>query len=210
MDSSSKSRVISRRGLLGTLGAFGVTAGLSRGEAADDTAHIKLRLLETSDLHMFVLDWDYYHVKADPSVGFAKVATLIRAARAESVNTLLFDNGDFLQGNPLADYVAEKAPPSAAILHPIVAIMGKLGYDAVGLGNHEFNYGLEFLETSLAGAAFPFICANVVRAGGGVFLPPHAILERRVMDTSGAEQMLRIGVIGFVPPQIMTWDKARP
>ena len=177
--------------------------------AADAAPVVRLRLLETSDLHMFVLDWDYYRAKPDPTVGFSKVATLIRAARAESPNTLLFDNGDFLQGNPLADYVAEHTNPSAAEPHPIVAIMRDLGYDAVALGNHEFNFGLEFLESSLLGAPFPFVCANVVRAGGGAFLPPYAILERSFKDESGAAQRLRIGAIGFVTPQIMVWDKAR-
>ncbi len=167
---------------------------------------MRLRLLETSDLHMFVMDWDYYRAKPDPTVGLTRLATLIKAARGECQNTLLFDNGDFLQGNPLADYVAEQPPTRA--LHPLVAIMGELGYDAVGLGNHEFNYGLDFLEASLQGAPFPFLCANVVRAGGGAFLPPYAILNRTFKDDAGVGHELRIGVISFVPPQIMAWDKA--
>lgn len=201
---------LTRRVLLRALGSLiGVALGSRGAQAEQDAPHIALRLLETSDLHMFVLDWDYYNVKPDPSVGFAKAATLIRAARAEAANTLLFDNGDFLQGNPLADYVAEKARPTGSAPHPIVAIMAELGYDAVGLGNHEFNYGLDFLEASLKGATFPFVCANVVRTGGAEFLPPYAVLTRRVKDASGTEHDLRIGVIGFVPPQIMVWDKAR-
>ncbi len=197
-----------RRAFIGTAASLAGAAVILDAHA-EDAPRVELRLLETSDLHMFVLDWDYYHAKVDPTVGFAKVASLIRTARAESPNTLLFDNGDFLQGNPLADFVAEKARPSGAAPHPIVAIMGDLRYDAAGLGNHEFNYGLEFLESSLSGAPFPFVCANVVRAGGGVFLPPYAVLRRSVKDANGGEHELRIGVIGFVPPQIMIWDKAR-
>ena len=202
---------VSRRTVLGGVGslAAGAALGAVPARAEGEPARVKLRLLETSDLHMFVLDWDYYHAKLDPTVGFAKVATLIEAARAESANTLLFDNGDFLQGNPLADYVAEQPRPSASAPHPIVAIMGQLGYDAVGLGNHEFNYGLDFLEGALLGAPFPFVCANIQRIGGAPFLPPTAVLERKVKDESGAETTLRIGVIGFVPPQIMIWDKDR-
>jgi 2',3'-cyclic-nucleotide 2'-phosphodiesterase / 3'-nucleotidase len=203
---------ITRRALLGTVGtvagaAVGLVPGPSDATAEDSTPRVKLRLLETSDLHMFVLDWDYYQVKPDPTVGFAKVASLIRAARAENPNTLLFDNGDFIQGNPLADYVATQRVPTSGAPHPIVAIMGDLGYDAATLGNHEFNYGLAFLEASLAGAAFPFVLANVTRVGGAEFLPPHIVLERKVADESGMEHSLRIGVIGFVPPQIMAWDK---
>ncbi len=202
---------LSRRTVLGTAGALaGSTAlGLTTASGEGEAPRIELRLLETSDLHMFVLDWDYYHAKLDPTVGFSNVATLIRKARSEAANTLLFDNGDFLQGNPLADYVAHQPAPSAANIHPIIALMTDLGYDAIGLGNHEFNYGLEFLENTLAGAPFPVVCANVARAGGAPFLPPHAILTRTLKDTAGSEQQLRIGVIGFVPPQIMMWDKAR-
>jgi len=136
---------------------------------------MRLRLLETFDLRMFVMDWDYYHAKPDPTVGLTRLAALIKAARGECLNGLLFDNGDFLQGNPPADYIAE--PPRNSGPHPLVTIMDGLDYDAVGLGNHEFNYGLDFLETALQGAPFPFLCANVVRADGSAFLPPYAILN---------------------------------
>jgi 2',3'-cyclic-nucleotide 2'-phosphodiesterase/3'-nucleotidase len=204
------STAISRRAFLGATAslagaAFGGPEALSQGAAP----RVHLRLLETSDLHMFVMDWDYYRAKTDATVGLARTATLIRAARSENPNTLLFDNGDFLQGNPLADYVAAQPAPSASKPHPLVTTMAGLGYDAAGLGNHEFNYGLDFLEASLQGAPFPFLCANVVRAGGGAFLPPTAILKRAFKDEAGVEHDLRIGVISFVPPQIMTWDKSR-
>ena len=201
---------ISRREVLVSAGALAGTALTMPGARADQSVpRVELRLLETSDLHMFVLDWDYYRAKPDATVGLSKVASLIRKARAERTNTLLFDNGDYLQGSPLGDFIASNPRPTASSPHPIVTVMAALGYDAVGLGNHEFNFGLEFLEASFLGAPFPFVCANVTRAGGGAFLPPTAVLERRVTDTNGAEHALRIGVISFVPPQIMIWDKAR-
>ncbi len=186
--------------------SFGQALDLTQPQAEGYARRMRLRLLETSDLHMFVMDWDYYQAKPDPTVGLTRLATLIKAARGECPNTLLFDNGDFLQGNPLADYVA--AEPRTRAPHPLVTIMGELGYDAVGLGNHEFNYGLDFLEASLRGAPFPFLCANVVRAGGAGFLPPYAILNRTFKDDAGVGHELRVGVVGFVPPQIMAWDKA--
>jgi 2',3'-cyclic-nucleotide 2'-phosphodiesterase/3'-nucleotidase len=86
-------------------------------------------------------------------VVLTRLATLVKATRDECPNTLLFDNGDFLQGNPLADYCAELPRPSTP--HPLVTIMAELGYDVVGLGNHEFNYGLDFLEAALRGAPVP-------------------------------------------------------
>jgi 2',3'-cyclic-nucleotide 2'-phosphodiesterase / 3'-nucleotidase len=203
------STAVTRRAFLGATAslagaALGVPEALSQGAAP----RVHLRLLETSDLHMFVMDWDYYRAKTDATVGLARTATLIRAARGENPNTLLFDNGDFLQGNPLADYIAAQPTPSVSKPHPLVTTMAGLGYDAVGLGNHEFNYGLDFLEASLQGAPFPFLCANVSRVGGGAFLPPHAILKRAFKDETGVEHDLRVGVISFAPPQIMTWDKS--
>lgn len=199
-----------RRALLTGVGSLaGASFDRATARAGDDAPRVRLRLVETSDLHMFVLDWDYYSAKPDQTVGLNRVASLIRQNRKEAANTLLFDNGDFLQGNPLADYVFEQARPTPASAHPMIAVMRELAYDAATLGNHEFNYGLDFLEASLEGASFPFVCANVERAGGVPFLPPHVVLERSFTDDAGAQQALRIGVIGFVTPQIMVWDKAR-
>ncbi len=173
------------------------------------TSRVRLRLLETSDLHMFVHDYDYYQDRQDNTVGLAKVATLITTARAEAVNSLLFDNGDIIQGNPLGDYMALSGHLSAAHGHPMIRAMNRLGFDAATIGNHEFNYGLEFLDTVLGGAAFPFVCANIETAAGASFLPPTTVLERDLVDEDGTMHRLRIGVIGLVTPQIMIWDKAR-
>ena len=172
---------------------------------------LKLRILGTTDLHMNLLAWDYYQDKPTEEYGLARTATLIKAARAENRNTLLFDNGDLLQGNPLGDYVARIKPLQAGQLHPAYAVMNALRYDAANVGNHEFNYGLPFLRGALPGAAFPYVNANVVLDEGAdkgkPAFTPYVILERRFMDETGAEQRMKIGVIGFVPPQIMQWDR---
>ena len=175
----------------------------------DATPVVRLRLLETSDLHMFVCDYDYYHGRQDDTVGLARVATLIAEARAEAANTLLFDNGDIIQGNPLGDYMALSGKLTDGDGHPMVRAMNLLGYDAATVGNHEFNYGLDFLHRALRGACFPFVCANIETPDGSTLLPPTAVLQRTVTDEAGASHPLRIGVIGLVTPQIMVWDKAR-
>ena len=172
------------------------------------TTFVKLRLLETSDLHMFIYDYDYYHGRQDDTVGLAKVATLIAQARAGAANTLLFDNGDIIQGNPLGDYMALSGKLTDQDGHPMVRAMNGLGYDAATVGNHEFNYGLDFLHRALREARFPFVCANI-ETPDGTLLPPVAVLERIVTDEAGAAHPLRIGVIGLVTPQIAIWDKAR-
>ena len=57
---------------------------------------LKLRILGTTDIHMNLLAWDYYQDQPSEEYGLARTATLMKAARAESRNTLLFDNGDLL------------------------------------------------------------------------------------------------------------------
>ncbi len=186
------------------------TAGaLAAAAQAAPPPMVKLRLLETSDLHMFVYDYDYYAARQDNTVGLAKVATLLKAARSEARNSLLFDNGDIIQGNPLGDYMALPGHLGPEQVHPMFRAMNLLGYDAATFGNHEFNYGLEFLDAARRGANFPFVCANIETVDGRPFAPPTIVLRRQVTDEAGQPHILRIGVIGLVTPQIMVWDHAR-
>ena len=175
---------------------------------------IKLRILETTDLHMNLLAYDYYQDVVTDQYGLARTITLIKAARAEAPNSLLFDNGDLLQGNPLGDVVARIAPLRDGEVHPAFKVMNALKYDAANLGNHDFNYGLPFLQRALAGAAFPYVNANVyvddaAKAGPNArhAFTPYVLLERELVDEDGNKHPIKIGVIGFVPPQIMQWDK---
>lgn len=170
-------------------------------------ATVRLRLLETSDLHMFIYDYDYYAARQDNTVGLAKVATLLALARAEAPNSLLFDNGDIIQGNPLGDYMARPGNLEPEQGHPMFRVMNQLGYDAATFGNHEFNYGLDFLQAALRCAKFPFVCANIETLDGQPFATPTMVLQRQVVDETGQPHSLRIGVIGLVTPQIMIWDK---
>lgn len=170
---------------------------------------LELRLMETTDLHTNVVPYDYYQDAETDAFGLAKTATLIRAAREEVPNSLLFDNGDLIQGSPLGDYKATIDPLEEGETHPVYQAMNLLGYDAANIGNHEFNYGLEFLETALAGADFPYVNANVYRPGGTEnYFEPYVMLERSFTDAAGETHTLSVGVIGFVPPQIMTWDRS--
>ncbi|MGI1662945.1 bifunctional 2',3'-cyclic-nucleotide 2'-phosphodiesterase/3'-nucleotidase [Palleronia sp. KMU-117] len=179
--------------------------------AAAGQAH--LRLMETTDLHVHVYPYDYYSDRPVDTVGLARTAAHVAAVRAEATNSLLLDNGDFLQGNPMGDYIAYERGMSPGDMHPVIAAMNTLGFDASTLGNHEFNYGLEFLMNALAGAAFPVVSANVVKTAGATprddvtLVPPYVILDRTLIDGAGQSHPIRIGVIGAVPPQIMNWDR---
>ncbi|KAA2232131.1 2',3'-cyclic-nucleotide 2'-phosphodiesterase, partial [Salinarimonas soli] len=141
------------------------------------------------------------------TVGLAKTAALVAAARAQAPNSLLFANGDLIQGSPMGDYVAYQRGMKPGDVHPMVAAMNELNYDCGTLGNHEFNYGLDFLAASLQTAKFPVVCANVVKTDGTPLVPPTRVIEREMTDESGAKHRVRVGVIGFVPPQIVQWDK---
>ena len=181
--------------------------------ASAQAGQAHLRIMETTDLHVHVFPYDYYGDRAVDTVGLSRTAALIEGIRAESTNSMLLDNGDFLQGNPMGDYIAYERGMAEGDSHPIINAMNTLGYQASTLGNHEFNYGLSFLLNSVAGANFPVVSANVVREMGAspredtTLLPPYVIIDHQVTDGAGTSHDIRIGLIGFVPPQIMNWDR---
>jgi len=172
-----------------------------------NAATVDLRILETSDLHSNMMDFDYYKDTPTEKFGLVRTASLINAARSETLNSVLVDNGDLIQGSPLGDYMAAKGLKKGDI-HPVYKALNTLDYAVGNLGNHEFNYGLDYLHMALSGAKFPYVNANIIDAKTNKPLfTPYVIKETVVKDKDGKEQTLRIGYIGFVPPQIMTWDK---
>ncbi len=175
---------------------------------------IDLRILETTDIHVHLVNYDYYSDQSSNNVGLAKTAALVRTAREEVSNSVLVDNGDLIQGNPLGDYVFREVELGETNIHPVYKAMNLLNYDVGNLGNHEFNYGLEFLDNSLKGANFPYISANVFIDDGDSdldndqpYISPYLIKPTRLTDRGGNSHTINIGYIGFVPPQIMTWDR---
>jgi len=175
---------------------------------AAQAATVDLRILETTDLHSNMMDFDYYKDTPTEKFGLVRTATLIHAARQQVKNSVLVDNGDIIQGSPLGDYMAAKGL-SAGEIHPVYKALNTLDYSVGNLGNHEFNYGLPYLKKALAGARFPYVNANVidVKSGKPLFTP-YLIKSTEVVDRDGKTQTVKIGYIGFVPPQIMVWDKA--
>src|SRR3954470_481016 len=199
-------RITRRRALQTGTAAIAVAAAPRVAFAAADT--VKLRVLETTDLHVNVFPYDYYRDAADDTVGLARTAALVKTARGEVKNSLLFDNGDLIQGSPLGDYTAYRRGMKAGDVTPMVAAMNALPYDCGTVGNHEFNYGLEYMANALAMAKFPIVCANLLDSQGRHMLKPWLVLDREFVDEAGVKQAIKVGVIGFVPPQIMQWDKA--
>ncbi|WP_173060356.1 bifunctional 2',3'-cyclic-nucleotide 2'-phosphodiesterase/3'-nucleotidase [Neobacillus endophyticus] len=187
---------------------------------------VKMRFLETTDLHDNIMDYDYYKDAPTIEFGLDRTAQLIHQARAEKVdpnssnsptydqNSMLFDAGDLLQGNPMADYIAKVKGLTANETHPVFKAMSLLHYDAGIPGNHEFNYGLDYLNTALKHVPYDFVNANIYKddhdndpSNDQNYFKPYDIIKKVVKDENGVEQTIKVGVIGFAPPQIMNWDK---
>ncbi|KIC45854.1 2', 3'-cyclic nucleotide 2'-phosphodiesterase [Ruegeria sp. ANG-S4] len=204
---------MSRRQFLATTtaSAAAITLHPFSASAANNQAH--LRIMETTDIHVHVFPYDYYADKPRDTVGLSRTASIINEIRSEATNSLLVDNGDFLQGNPMGDYIAYERGMKEGDSHPIITAFNTVGYDAATLGNHEFNYGLEFLDKALAGAEFPVVLANIAKEKGAnaredtTLVQPYAILDREIEMGDGTKHPIKIGVIGFTPPQVMNWDR---
>ena len=165
--------------------------------ASVNAATVDLRIMETTDLHSNMMDFDYYKDAATEKFGLVRTASLIEQARAEVKNSVLVDNGDVIQGSPLGDYMAAKGLKEGDV-HPVYKAMNTLNYAVGNLGNHEFNYGLDFLHKALAGAKFPYVNANIIDAKTGKpMFTPYLIQDTRVVDSDGQIHTLRIGYIGF-------------
>jgi 2',3'-cyclic-nucleotide 2'-phosphodiesterase/3'-nucleotidase len=189
-------------------------------------ASAELAILETTDLHSSVVGYDYFKLAEDPSLGLDRTAALIAQARRDFPNTLLLDNGDTIQGNALGDYQATVDPLKCGRLLGIYKAMKKLGYDGIGIGNHDFNFGLAYLgqvtgqrldvegvpARQCAGPGFPVVLANVysTKTKKPLFAP-YRILTRRIkaVDANGRpfEASVKVGIIGFTPPAILNWDR---
>jgi len=176
---------------------------------------LRLRVLQTTDVHGHILPFDYHANTANHSGGLARIASLVTQARTDAghENCLLLDTGDFLQGTPLSDLTPLPGQGWRG-RNPVLRAMNLMGYDAATLGNHEFNFGLDGLHRALVQARFPLTCANAILHPGEqpdqdqTLLPPYLILSRRMRDTTGRWHVLRIGLLGLLPPQIMSWDHA--
>lgn len=203
---------ISRRSFLAGSASIGAMAVLHPFAVQAQANQAHLRIMETTDLHVAVFPYDYFADAPNDTMGLARTASIIESIRAEAGNSMLVDNGDIIQGNPMGDYLAYEKGLEDNV-HPIIAAMNTLGYEASTFGNHEFNYGLDYLDKARSGANFPFVSANLVRGelaadplDDDTYIDPYMIVEKQLTDGNGGARTIRIGLIGFLPPQIMTWD----
>jgi 2',3'-cyclic-nucleotide 2'-phosphodiesterase/3'-nucleotidase len=187
-----------------------------------------LAILETTDIHANVASYDYYKLAPDRSLGLERTATPIAQARTEFPNNLLLDDGDTIQGTALGDYQALVAPVPCGQALAVYQALNLLKADGGTIGNHEFNYGLPFLNQvtgshfdvdgvaadapRCAGPDFPLVLANVYSARTHQPLfAPYRIIDKQVSATGAGGKpvtaTIRVGIIGFTTPTIMAWDK---
>ncbi|MDN4526061.1 bifunctional 2',3'-cyclic-nucleotide 2'-phosphodiesterase/3'-nucleotidase [Fictibacillus fluitans] len=178
------------------------------------TSPTNLRIMETTDIHTNLVAYDYYKAAPSDVLGLSKTATLVKQARKEVKNSVLVDNGDLIQGTPLGTYKAKIDPLKKGEIHPVYKAMNQMGYDMATFGNHEFNYGLDYLQNAIKGANFPYVNANVFKLdkddnpyNNKNKFTPYKIVKKKVVDQNGKKTTLKIGYLGLVTPQIMDWDK---
>ena len=203
----------SRRQMLGmaVIGGAGLFAAKVPAAQADPVG-VRLTVLGTTDLHGNVLNWDYfknaeYNDTASNDIGVAKCATLIKAMRAErgADSCVTLDAGDTIQGTPLAYYYAKIDPITKGSTHPMATAMNAIGYDAAAMGNHEFNYGLDTLDTFRRQLRFPLLCANALDWNTGRSVYPTYIIK--TVNLKGSKP-IKVGIVGLVTPGVSIWDKA--
>jgi 2',3'-cyclic-nucleotide 2'-phosphodiesterase/3'-nucleotidase len=178
--------------------------------AAASAETVTVTVLATTDMHGNLYPVDYFTGKP-AARGLAKIATLIREARATTPNTVLVDCGDTIQGSPpeavYQTFVRTgrlpfglAAPTEVLQQDPMMAAMNKLGYDAMAVGNHEYNYGLPNFNRARSEAQFPWLSANTEVAPGGKERPFASYLIKTVAG-------VKVAVIGITTPAVPTWEK---
>jgi len=155
-------------------------------------------ILGTSDVHGNIRNYDYFSDSVPTGTarrGLTKVLTYVQGVRATNPNTILIDNGDTIQGNPLAYYFAviDTGP-----MNPLAATMNAMGYVAASVGNHEFNFGPSVLNKYMSEATYPVLSANVTGCRDYDPFEPYTIV-----DVSGVQ----VGILGLTPPAVVHWER---
>ncbi|MGW3411139.1 bifunctional metallophosphatase/5'-nucleotidase [Streptomyces sp. NPDC000888] len=199
--------------LAGAVAAPAATAAEAK-KGGKPVKRYSLTVMGTTDLHGHVFNWDYfkdaeYKDTAGNAQGLARISTLVNAVRKEKGrgNTLLLDAGDTIQGTPLTYYYAKVDPITAkgGPVHPMAQAMNAIGYDAVALGNHEFNYGIETLRKFEEQCRFPLLGANALDAK--TLKPAFPPYFMKTFHVKGAPPV-KVAVLGLTNPGIAIWDKA--
>ncbi len=155
----------------------------------------KLRILQTSDVHGYVYPLSY-STKEFENTGVAQISTLINSLRTES--TILIDSGDTIQGSPLTYFQAKE---NQGTVNPMALVNNYLKYDYVSIGNHEFNYGIEYLESYVNNLDAEILNSNIIntKSSKPVYGNPYKIIN--------IEDGPKIAIIGVTTHYIPNWEQ---
>jgi len=159
-------------------------------------APVDLVVAATTDVHGYVEGWNYLTGRPDTLRGLARIATIVDSIRRSmGALPILVDAGDMLQGTALT-YAAARV--DTTVRHPVIAAMNAMQYDAVAIGNHEFDYGLATLDRAIRQAEFQLLAANVYSPNGQRRFPAWTVEIRRGV---------KVGIVGATTPGAMVLDR---
>nr|WP_295974367.1 bifunctional UDP-sugar hydrolase/5'-nucleotidase [uncultured Bacillus sp.] len=154
---------------------------------------IEIRILVTSDIHGYVYPTTFRD-QEEKNMGLAKLASIVKRKREEG-HVLLIDNGDLIQGSPLTFYHHKFRNTTK---NPMITAANYLKYDAVILGNHEFNFGLPVLKEAMVQSEFPWLSANIIENNGNPLAKPYMI-----KNIAG----VRIAIVGLTTHYVPHWEE---
>ncbi|MDR0899698.1 MAG: bifunctional metallophosphatase/5'-nucleotidase [Lactobacillaceae bacterium] len=156
---------------------------------------MKIHVLSTSDVHGWILP-DNFAGDHDAPFGLARATTAIKEFKKQHPNDVVFvvDNGDFIQGSPMTNFIAQSHPEYVGLYQKLA---DEVGYDVRTLGNHEFNYGFEYLKKAVGDDA-KIVDANVFKDGELFYEKPYTIIER---------DGVKVGFLGLTTEFISNWER---
>ncbi|UTR11957.1 bifunctional 2',3'-cyclic-nucleotide 2'-phosphodiesterase/3'-nucleotidase [Evansella sp. LMS18] len=188
--------------MLSVLVVFSMFLPGAAAENAENSETHKLAIMGTTDIHAHIMPYDYMEDLEDETIGLSKVYSVVEEIREQYDHSLLIDNGDIIQGSILGDIEATVNPREDGG-STIIDVMNFMEYDAAALGNHEFNFGLDLLDRFVDQSEFTWLGGNIYNEGTDEHrYDPYVLIDQEI---DGEE--LTVGVLGFVPPQIMIWDR---
>ncbi|MFC3746962.1 bifunctional metallophosphatase/5'-nucleotidase [Paenibacillus sp. GCM10012306] len=163
-------------------------------EAGGTENIVNIAIIATSDLHGNIWGYRYEDNTETANDGMARVATYVQEVRKSGSEVILIDNGDLYQGNILTDDVFNKQPD---VVHPVSQVLNAMKYDAMTLGNHDFNFGLDLVHKCIRELDFPVLAANASYISGESFAESYTIVE---------VQGIKIAIVGLTNPNVPRWD----
>ncbi|WP_414838570.1 bifunctional metallophosphatase/5'-nucleotidase [Carnobacterium sp. TMP28] len=158
---------------------------------------MKLTILATSDIHGYVRPCNFSSKKEDKPFGALKVAAVLKKEKQRARGPVLtVENGDFIQGSPLSYYIAKHR--GAMKPDDLSNVLNRMAYDVGIIGNHEFNYGQNYLRQAISAAHYPVLSANILNeASQPAFGKAYEIIEK---------DGLKIAVLGLTTVYIPNWE----